>query len=155
MEGLARYGKRVGKEKTHRLAEANKDLACHSWELASQCAPDLLEEVYAADSVWHEPDQDVHGLEEAKQYYSTCLSAFPDLSFSVEDVIAEGDKVVVRWTVRGTHEGETEAFGSPTGNQLEQEGITIHRIEEDKIVEEWERYDFLSFLQQLGLVPEQ
>src|SRR5215217_3620831 len=112
MEGLARYGKRVGKEKTHRLAEANK-------------------------------------------YYSTCLSAFPDLSFSVEDVIAEGDKVVVRWTVRGTHEGETEAFGSPTGNQLEQEGITIHRIEEDKIVEEWERYDFLSFLQQLGLVPEQ
>jgi steroid delta-isomerase-like uncharacterized protein len=135
--------------------EANKDLACHSWELASQGAPDLLEEVYAADLLWHEPDQDVHGLEEAKQYYSTYLSAFPDLSFTVEDVIAEGDKVVTRWTLRGTHQGEVEDFGPPTGRQIEQEGITIHRIEEGKIVEEWERYDLLSFLQQLGLVPEQ
>ena len=136
-------------------ARANKDLACHSWELASQGAPDLLEEVYAADLVWHEPDQDIQGLEEAKQYHSTRLSAFPDLSFTVEDVIAEGDKVVVRWTVRGTHEGETEAFGSPTGSQLEQEGITIQRIEEDKIVEQWERYDVLSFLQQLRPGPGQ
>jgi steroid delta-isomerase-like uncharacterized protein len=135
--------------------EENKDLARHSWELASQGTPALLEEVYAADLVWHEPDQDVQGLEEAKQYYSTYLSAFPDLSFTVEDVIAEGDKVVTRWTVRGTHQGKIEAFGSPTGRQLEQEGITIHRIEEGKIVEEWERYDLLSFLQQLGIVLEQ
>ena len=135
--------------------EENKALARRSWELASQHNPDALEEVYAADLVWHEPDQDVQGLEEAKQYYSTYLSAFPDLSFTVEDVIAEGDKVVVRWTVRGTHEGEIEAFGPPTGKQLEQEGITIQRIEEDKIVEQWEHYDFLSFLQQLRPGPGQ
>ena len=135
--------------------EENKALARRSWELASQHNPDALEEVYAADLVWHEPDQDVQGVEEARQYYSTYLSAFPDLSFTVEDVIAEGDKVVTRWTVRGTHQGEIEEFGPPTGRQLEQEGITIHRIEDGKIVEEWERYDLQSFLQQLGLVPEQ
>lgn len=105
--------------------------------------------------MWHEPDADVQGIEEAKQYYSTYLSAFPDISFSVEDVVADGDKVVTRWTVRGTHQGEVEDFGPPTGRQIEQEGITKHRIEDGKIVEEWERYNLLGFLQQLGLAPEQ
>jgi len=70
-------------------------------------------------------------------------------------VIAEGDKVVSRWTVRGTHQGETEVFGPPTGRQFEVEGLTLHRLEGGKIVEEWERYDNLSFLQQLGLAAEQ
>jgi len=111
--------------------------------------------VYAADLVWHEPDQDVQGLEEAKQFYSMYLSAFPDLNATVEDVIAEDDKVVTRYTIRGTHQGEIEEFGPPTGRQVEIKGITIHRIEEGEIVEEWERYDNLSVMQQLGLVSEQ
>ncbi len=136
-------------------AEENKALARRSWELASQHNPDALEGVYAADVVWHEPDQDVKGLEEAKQFYSTYLSAFPDLNATVEDVLAEGDKVVTRYTIRGTHQGEIEEFGPPTGRQIALEGITIHRIESGKIVEEWERYDNLSLLQQLGLAPEQ
>jgi steroid delta-isomerase-like uncharacterized protein len=137
------------------MSEENKAIAQRSWELASQHNPDALEEVYAADLVWHEPDQEVHGLEEAKQYYSTYLSAFPDLSFTVEDVLADGDKVVSRWTGRGTHQGEIEEFGPPTGKQIEIKGITIHRFEEGKIVEEWERYDILGLLHQLGLVPEE
>jgi predicted ester cyclase len=70
-------------------------------------------------------------------------------------VIAEGDKVVGRWTVRGTHQGETEDFDPPTGSQMELGGITIHRFEGGKIVEERERYDNLGVLQQLGLAPEQ
>ena len=70
-------------------------------------------------------------------------------------MIAEGDKVVTRYTIRGTHQGETEEFGPPTGKEVELEGITIHRIEDGKIVEEWERYDNLRMLQQLGLAPEQ
>ena len=137
------------------MSEANKDLARHSWELVSQRNPDLLEEVYAADIVWHEPDQDVQGLEEAKQFYSTYLSAFPDLSATVEDVIAEGDKVVTRVTFRGTHQGESEEFGPPTGRQVEGQGLSLHRIEGGKIVEEWNSFDNLSLMQQLGLVPEQ
>ena len=55
----------------------------------------------------------------------------------------------------GTHQGETEEFGPPTGRQMELEGITIHRIEDGKIVEEWEAFDSLIMLQQLGLAPEQ
>jgi steroid delta-isomerase-like uncharacterized protein len=127
-------------------------LAQRSWEIVSQRNPDLLEEVYAANIVWHEPDQDVQGLEEAKQFYSVYLSAFPDLHVTVEDVMAEGDKAVTRWTIRGTHQGEIEEFGPPTGKQVEINGITIHRIEGSNIVEEWERYDNLSVMRLLRLV---
>ena len=137
------------------MSEGNKDLARRSWEFVSQRNPDALEEVYSADSVLHEPDQDLQGLEEVKQYLSMYISAFPDLNVTVEDVIAEGEQVVTRWTIRGTHQGEIEEFGPPTGKQVEIKGITIHRIEDGKIAEEWERFDNLSIMQQLGLVPEQ
>ena len=136
-------------------AEENKDLARRSWESLSERNPDLIEEFYPPDLVWHAPDQDIRGYEEARQFVSTFFDAFPDINITVEDAIAEGDQVVTRYTIRGTHRGETEEFGPPTGRQMELEGITIHRIEGGKIVEEWERYDNLSVMQQLGLVPEQ
>jgi steroid delta-isomerase-like uncharacterized protein len=134
-------------------AEENKALALRSWEAPNN--PDIIDEVYAADLVWHDPDQEIQGAEEAKQFIAMYTTAFPDLNATVEDVIAEGDKVVTRWTIRGTHQGEIEEFGPATGKQAVLEGITIHRIEGGKIVEEWNRYDNLSLLQQLGLVPEQ
>ena len=135
------------------MSEENKALALRSWQLLDN--PDILEEVYAPDLVWHEPDQEVRGYEEARKFVSMYKTAFPDLNVTVEDAIVQGDKVVTRYTVRGTHQGEIEEFGPPTGRQVELEGITIHRIEDGKIVEEWERYDNLGILQQLGLVPEQ
>lgn len=135
------------------MSEENKDLARRSWEVLDN--PDLLDEVYAADLVWHEPDQDLQGLVQASQFVGMYKTAFPDLSATVEDVMAEGNKVVTRVTVRGTHQGEIEEFGPPTGRKVEFQDITIHRIEGGKIVEEWERYDNLSIFQQLGLVPEQ
>jgi steroid delta-isomerase-like uncharacterized protein len=136
-------------------AEENKALARRAWEIVSQDDLDRIEEVYAPDLVWHEPDQEVRGIEEGKQYVSEALTAFPDAQVSVEDVIAEGDKVVTRYTIRATHQGVTEEYGPPTGKRVELKGITIHRIEGGKIVDEWERYDNLSILQQLGLAPEQ
>jgi steroid delta-isomerase-like uncharacterized protein len=135
--------------------EENRALARRSWEIVSQRNPDLIEEFYPAEFVWHEPDRDIRGYEQAKQFVSTFLEAFPDINISVDDVIAEGDKVVSRYTIRGTHQGETQEFGPPTGRQMELEGITIHRFEDGNIVEEWERYDNLSALQQLGIAPEQ
>ena len=113
-------------------------------------------EIYAPNYVGHEPAfGDARGVEAAKQFAADYRQAFPDLQTTIEDQVAEGDKVVTRFTARGTHQGETEDFGPPTGRQMVLEGITIHRFEGDKIVEEWERYDNLSVLQQLGLVPEQ
>jgi steroid delta-isomerase-like uncharacterized protein len=135
--------------------EENRALARRSWEIVNQRNPDLIEEFYPAEFVWHEPDRDIRGYEQAKQFVSTFFEAFPDINISVDDVIAEGDKVVSRYTFRGTHQGETQEFGPPTGRQMELEGITIHRFEDGKIVEEWERYDNLSALQQLGIAPEQ
>jgi steroid delta-isomerase-like uncharacterized protein len=134
------------------MSEENKALVQRSWEMDS---PEDLDEFYPPDVVWHMPEEDLRGIEEAKRFVSSFLEAFPDVSFSVEDLIAEGNKVVSRYTVIGTHQGETEEFGPPTGRQLEQEGITIHLIADGKIVEEWNQYDNLSILQQLGLAPEQ
>ena len=118
---------------------------------------DVADELFAPNFVFHDPasGEDWHGPESVKRYASMMRAAFPDLHYAVEDQIAEGDKVVTRWTIRGTHQGEIEEFGPPTGKQAELQGISIHRIEGGKIVEEWNRYDNLSLLQQLGLVPEQ
>jgi predicted ester cyclase len=69
------------------------------------------------------------------------------MSATIEDVIAEGDKVVTRVTIRGTHQGETGEFGPPTGRQVEGGGLSLHRIEGGKIVEEWNSYDNLSLMQ--------
>jgi len=138
------------------MSEDKKALVRRGWEEdVNERSLDAIEEVYAPDFVWHEPDQDVRGYEQAKQFATGFFDAFPDLNITVDDVVAEGDQVVSRYTIRGTHRGETEDFGPPTGKQMVLEGITIHRFEGDKIVEEWERYDNLSVLQQLGLVPEQ
>jgi steroid delta-isomerase-like uncharacterized protein len=135
------------------MSEENKALALRSWESVDN--PDTLDEVYAPDVVWHNPEGDIQGLEEAEQFVAMITTAFPDMSTTVEDVIAEGEKVVTRVTIRGTHQGEVEEYGPPTGKQVELEGITIHRFEDGKIVEEWNSYDNLSILQQLGLAPEQ
>ena len=135
------------------MSEENKALARRSWESVDN--PDSLEEVYTPDVVWHNPEGDIQGIEQAKQFVTMFKSAFPDMSATVEDVVAEGDKVVTRITMRGTHQGEVEEFGPPTGRQVEVQGITIHRIEGGKIVEEWNSWDNMSIMQQLGLVPEQ
>jgi steroid delta-isomerase-like uncharacterized protein len=137
------------------MSEVNKILVLRGWEeIVNQKNLDAFDEFYAANAVHHEPDQDLQGLEEVKQYIAMYFEAFPDMSVSVEDLIAEGDKVVSRYAYLGTHQGELQGI-APTNKHIEKEGITIHRIEGGKIVEEWEQYDKLSFLQQLGAVPEQ
>ena len=134
------------------MSEENKDLVRRSWEAADN--QDVLDEVYTSDAVWHLPNQDIQGVEEFKQYLTLYKTALPDLNVTVEDELVEGEKVVNRFTLRGTHQGEVEEFGPPTGRQMELKGITISRIEGGKIVEEWQAYDNLSVMQQLGLVPE-
>jgi len=135
------------------MSEENKALAVRSWEIVNQRNPDVIDEVYAPDFVWHEPDQDIQGSKEARQFVGMFFDAFPDINIAIEDVIAEGDRVVTRWTIRGTHQGELMGI-APTERQIELKGITIHRIEGDKIVEEWERYDNLGMMQQLDVIEQ-
>jgi steroid delta-isomerase-like uncharacterized protein len=142
-----------GGEPLSMSAEENKAMVRRSWESTDNV--DVLDEMYISDAVWHLPDQEIQGVEQFKQYVTMYMTAFPDAQVTVEDELAEGGKVVNRYTIRGTHQGETEAFGPPTGRQVEFRGITISRIEGGKIVEEWQAYDNLSLVQQLGLVREQ
>ena len=80
--------------------------------------------------------------------------AFPDTSFEIEDQLAEGDKVVTRWTATGTMEGELMGM-QPTGKNATITGITIDRIEKGKIVEGWTNWDTLAMMQNIGAIPEQ
>ena len=92
------------------------------------------------------------GLKGVKQTLNMYLTAFPDLHFTVEDLIAEGDKVVARLTVRGTQLG---AFMGtpPTGKQATSTAIDINRMADGKSVEHWLNMDTLGLLQQLGVIP--
>jgi len=94
-----------------------------------------------------EPNRGVY-----KQVVKSYFVGFPDFKSTVEDMLAEGDKVAVRWTGHGAHKGEFMGI-APTGKQVKVTGISILRIVGGKIVEEWTEMDNLSALQQLGVIP--
>jgi steroid delta-isomerase-like uncharacterized protein len=135
--------------------EQNKAILRQVYEAAfNQQNLDALDEVIASDSTDHNltPEQPP-GLEGAKQVFSSFHTAFPDLQVNVEDMIAEGDKVVARLTVRSTHQGEFMGI-APTGNQVTFTGIDIVRIAAGKIVERWGNFDDLGMMQQLGVMEQ-
>jgi steroid delta-isomerase-like uncharacterized protein len=114
---------------------------------------DVANEVYSPTLVSHEPTgPEERSPEYVKNFVNMYLIAFPDGRTTMEDLVAEGDKVAYRWTYRGTHQGEL--MGIPTtGREVTITGITIDRISGAKIEEEWNNFDQLGMLQQLSLVP--
>ena len=135
------------------MSDEGREAGLMKWELVNRRDPDAIGELFGEPSVSHQPDRDLRGVDEAKAYLTMFLTAFPDLTMTVDEVVAEGDRAVTRWTLRGTHDGETEELGPPTGKDVVLEGLSLHRAKDGRIVEEWERYDNLSLLQQLGLFP--
>jgi predicted ester cyclase len=79
-------------------------------------------------------------------------TACPDLQCTVEEVMAEGDKVALRWVSRGTHQGDLMGI-APTGKQVTFRGIQMQRISQGKIEEEWAGFNTLGVLQEIGAVP--
>ena len=137
------------------MSEGNKALARRvADDIVNPGNVDAVDEIYAPDYVLHDPSspEDVHGVEGAREFYETVFNAFPDTEISIEELIAEGDKVVTRWTSRGTHQGEFMGL-PPSGKRVEVAGVTISRIEGGKIVEDWEFTDALGLMQQLGAIP--
>jgi predicted ester cyclase len=116
-----------------------------------------LDEKYATDTVYHSSvGVDIRGLKALKQYNSDLISAFPDMHFTIDDIVVEGDKVTVRWTWTGTHKGELRGKvvrAPPTNKKVTMWVITISRWAGGKVVESWERYDTLGLMQQLGVIP--
>lgn len=113
----------------------------------------VMDKFYANDFVIHGgTGEEIHGLNNWKQHYSELLDAIPDLHLIIDDMVVEGDKVAVRWTITGTHRGVLRGI-PPTNKKVKTWGIQIYRFAGGRLMEIWERYDTLSTMQQLGAVP--
>ncbi len=135
-------------------SEENKMVVRQFFEEAwNQGNLDLIDQIEASNALNHDPaNPGFDGSEGTKRLISTYRTAFPDLHFTVESLIAEGDQVVARWVGTGTHKGIL--MGVPaTNKRATVSGITINRLAGGKIAESWTNYDVLGMLQQLGLAP--
>ena len=110
---------------------------------------DLIDELLGSDYVWHGPGQDA-----GKEIYEMYLSAFPDLKMKIEERIAVGDKVISRFVSEGTHKADLPGVPATGKRVAGVKGIFISRVENGQIVEEWESFDELGMMKQIGAVPE-
>jgi steroid delta-isomerase-like uncharacterized protein len=138
------------------MARANIDASRRVIEEAfGQGNLEILDELCADDFVDHDPIDGDRGLDGVKESIKGYRDAFPDLGFTIDDIFAAGDKVVVRWTAQGTFENEfmgqqpTHEKGDPVN------GIGIDRFDENgKIAEVWGQWDVLTLMRQIGMFPE-
>lgn len=119
-------------------------------EVVNQKDLDILHEVMAEDYTEH-GNPDGSGIEGFKRFVQGLSAAFPDLTITVEDLIAEADKVVARVTVEATHAGVFMGSVEPTGRHVTFSGVDVFHIEDGKIVGRWNLRDLLGLLRQLGV----
>jgi steroid delta-isomerase-like uncharacterized protein len=115
----------------------------------------LADELFAPNYEHHDastPDFG-RGPESEKKRATLYRTAFPDVRLTIEDIIAEGETVMTRWSCRGTHKGDLRGI-APTGKQINISGVTIARLANGKFAEGWVNWDALGLMQQLGVVPE-
>jgi len=142
-------------------------LLCHQWKDNKNLVRRLFQEfwngknlaiadvIIAASFLDHVPGRPPElpaGPEGFKLWGSALHAAYPDTHYTIDDMLAEGDKVVSRWTAHGTHQGALMGIAA-TGKHVTVTGITIDRIARDQVVESWTIFDALGMLQQLGVVP--
>jgi steroid delta-isomerase-like uncharacterized protein len=134
--------------------EQTKALVKRVWEeVFNQKKLAVVDELFASDYIYHGPQgYEFRGAESLKQLLSHYLEAFPDFHIEIEDLIAEGDKVVSRVISRGTHKGEFMGI-APTGKEWTSTAIMITRLAGGRFAEDWESRDDLGMLQQLGVIP--
>ena len=133
--------------------EENKAGIRRLYEAFNQKNLAVVDELIASNYVGHIAGlEDMRGPEGVKQSSTPFFTAFPDIHLAVEDMVGEGDKVVTRYTVTGTHQGEFLGV-APTGKQATFTEMSMARIEGGKTVEEWEVWDMLGLMQQLGAIP--
>lgn len=114
---------------------------------------DLVVEFFAEDYVQHIAGQPAQaGYELVQQGAASSRAAYPDFQLSIDDQVAEGDRVAARWTMTGTHEGEFLGI-QPTGKQVNHAGTTFYRLENGRIAEVWFLADMMGLMQQLGVLP--
>lgn len=141
---------------TTTTAENKRIVRRYPEEVATQGKIDVIDESCTEDVVDRSPLGEVVGREELKAQIEYLRSAFGDFSATVEDIIAEGDTVAMRVTLRGTHEGEFMGI-EPTGNSFEIENMVFARLRDGMVVERRVLPDFLGLMRQLGVteLPEE
>jgi steroid delta-isomerase-like uncharacterized protein len=133
--------------------EQNKALVRRVFAALNQGNLAVIDEMTTPTYVHHDPaNPQVRSREDYRQWFAGLRTAFPDLQFTIEDLIAEGEKMVCRYTFRGTHTGQWRGMPA-TGKQVVVTGITISHMVEGKAVEDWHNADALGLLQQLGVIP--
>ena len=130
--------------------ENNKSLVIRYFDEMNKGNESYLDEHFGPNYIYHGSagDLDAEGF---KAQHHMFVTAFSDIKASAEDIIAVGDKVVTRWKITSTHSGELQGI-PPTGKEVTITGIVISRVENGKVVEEWESFDQLGLMQQLGAI---
>ncbi len=133
----------------------NKDIVQKTFDVVwNQHNTAAIDELYASDYTTHDElpgfSQDRKGF---KEWVNQTTRAFPDIEFKIKDQLAEGDEVVTRWEAHGTQKGEF--MGVPaSGKAITVTGLTMNRLQNNKIKESWNEWDSLSLMQQLGVISE-
>lgn len=137
------------------MSENNKAIVRRYREIHNNNEMDKLNEVLSSDFEPHTfmPGMPWNGVESARQVHLLGKASFPDMKVTTEDLIAEGDKVVERWTQTQTHTGESFMNIPASGKPISFTGISIYRIADGKIVEHWANMDMFGMMAQLGAIP--
>jgi predicted ester cyclase len=138
--------------------EENKAITRRVFDGFNQKGVAILDELYTPDFVLHDPGSPtpaggVNSRENFKQYLSGFFASLPG-QFTIDDMIAEGDKVVTRWTYRSTHQGQWRGV-SPTSKEVTFTATATLRFVDGKVAETWQNVDNLGVMRQLGLIPAQ
>jgi len=125
-------------------------------QVANKDNLDLADEIFATDYQHHDPanpdPRPMIGAQAVKDHLTSLKSAFPDLIFDIDDIVAEGDSIVVRWTARGTNTGDYRRGGA-TNKHGTMRAFLLWRLTGGRLAESWGMADRFQFLQQLGFVP--
>jgi steroid delta-isomerase-like uncharacterized protein len=133
--------------------EKNKALVRRWVDVFNTKSLDTVADFLTADYVRHDPNTpEIRGAEAEAQFIGMVLTAFPDLHITIDQMIAEGDMVVGRFTLRGTQQGEFNGI-PPTNKQITFTATETFRLHGDRIAEQWISMDTLGMLQQLGVIP--
>ncbi len=142
----------AGMEQESATVEQNEAIVRQVLKLIDERNLDEAFELYALDYIYHGPGGELRGRDGIRGLWGIFLTGFPDLHSTVEDMVSQGDKVVLRWRVEGTHTGEF--MGVAPSNKKITLGITeIFRVENGQLVEAWDQFDQLSMMQQIGAIP--
>jgi len=138
------------------MSEANKNVVRRLFEeVWNNGYLHVADELFAPNYIHHDastPDVG-RGPESEKKRATLYRTAFPDLRLTAEDIIAEGETVVARWSCHGTHRGDLNGI-APTGKPITISGVSIARFDNGKMVEGFVNWDALGLMQQLGVVPQ-